>query len=154
MLQALVAWVIVEPAGGTRPTGRVAHERIGEHAVSQLRVLIVDDHPYFRSAAAELLASRGYEVVGEADCEAGALERMERLVPDAVLLDVNLGEGFGPRLCARLIERRPSLAVLLVSSDAQDATTDTVLASGARGIVAKAELARTDLSRFFERAGG
>jgi DNA-binding NarL/FixJ family response regulator len=117
-------------------------------------VLIVDDHPYFRAAAAELLENRGYEVVGEADCEAGALERVERLAPDAVLLDVNLGDGFGPRVCAQLVERHPSLAVLLVSSDHYATSADTVRASGARGIVSKAELARTDLCVFFGQAGG
>jgi DNA-binding NarL/FixJ family response regulator len=121
---------------------------------SPIKVLIVDDHPHFRTAAAELLESRGYEVAGEADCEAGALERVERLAPDAVLLDVNLGDGFGPRLCAKLMERDPALAVLLVSSDDYETSVEAVEACGARGIVSKAELARTDLSRFFAPATG
>ncbi len=125
--------------------------RAGGHP---LRVLIVDDHPYFRTAAAELLESRGYEVVGEADCEAGALERVERLAPDAVLLDIHLGDGFGPRLCTKLVERDPALAVLLVSSDDYEEGVEGVQACGARGMVSKAELARTDLARFFAQAKG
>ncbi len=125
----------------------------GERASApRIRVLIVDDHPHFRTAASQLLESRGYEIAGEADCEAGALERVARLAPDAVLLDVNLGEGFGPRLCAKLVERDPALAVLLVSSDDFEASCEVVQRSGARGMVSKAELARTDLGSFFAQA--
>ncbi len=123
----------------------------GDNGRTPLRVLIVDDHTHFRAAAAELLVSRGYEVAGEADCEARALECAGSLAPDAVLLDINLGDGFGPRLCAQLVERHPSLAVLLVSSDQYGASADDLQACGARGIVSKAELARTDLARFFKR---
>jgi DNA-binding NarL/FixJ family response regulator len=139
-------------SGAGRDTeGGPVGERAGGH---QIRVLIVDDHPHFRTAATQLLESRGYEIAGEADCEAGALERVARLAPDAVLLDVNLGDGFGPRLCAKLVERDPALAVLLVSSDDFEASCEVVQASGARGLVSKAELARTDLARFFAQAKG
>ena len=48
----------------------------------QPRVLIVDDHAWFRTVARELLEARGYAVVGEAGCAATALEATERLATD------------------------------------------------------------------------
>jgi DNA-binding NarL/FixJ family response regulator len=52
--------------------------------------LIVDDHETFRVAARELLAAAGFVVVGEAGDGPGALAEVARLVPDVVLLDVQL----------------------------------------------------------------
>jgi len=66
------------------------------------RVLVVDDQPDFREAARLLLERRGYAVAGEAGCAATALDTVERLAPEAVLLDVRLGgdDGFDVCPCA------------------------------------------------------
>ena len=53
-------------------------------------VLIVDDHPSFRRTARALLESEGFEVVGEAEDGASAIEAARKLRPDVVLLDVQL----------------------------------------------------------------
>ena len=68
---------------------------------SNPRVVVVDDHPTFRHAARMLLAARGYDVVGEASCAASALDAVERHAPQAVLLDVRLGDddGFEAAAC-------------------------------------------------------
>ena len=85
------------------------------------RILIVDDNPSFRSAVRELLAARGYTVVGEADCGRSALEAAARLAPDGVLLDVHLGEECGVDVARVLTGAQPSLDVVLVSADPPDA---------------------------------
>ena len=54
------------------------------------RCLIVDDHPSFRASARSLLESEGYEVVGEAENGAAAVQAARELHPDLVLLDVQL----------------------------------------------------------------
>jgi len=59
--------------------------------------------PSFRSSARVLLAARGYQVVGEADCGTDGLALASEIRPDAVLLDVNLPDGDGPAVAARLI---------------------------------------------------
>jgi CheY-like chemotaxis protein len=79
-------------------------------------VLIVDDSAPFRQAARELLERRGYRVVGEADSAAAGLAAVERVKPDAVLLDVRLPDGSGLDLCDQLTREQDAPAVLLVSS--------------------------------------
>jgi DNA-binding NarL/FixJ family response regulator len=79
-------------------------------------VLVVDDHDAFRDAAHWLLERRGYAVVAEASCAATALDAVERFAPQAVLLDVRLGDDDGFDVCRRLTRARPELAVLLAST--------------------------------------
>jgi DNA-binding NarL/FixJ family response regulator len=104
-------------------------------------VLIVDDHPSFRSSARAVLESEGFTVVGQASDGAGALEAARRLRPDVVLLDVQLPDLTGFEVCESLCsDNGASPAVVLVSSrDAAD-YGDAIAACGARGFVPKAEL--------------
>lgn len=61
------------------------------------RLLIVDDEAPARAALLEALASSGlpHEVVGQADGRDAAVQLMDRLRPDVVLLDIRLGDGTG-----------------------------------------------------------
>ena len=110
-----------------------------------VRVLIIDDHAPFRSAARELLERRGFAVVGEADGAAAGLEAAERVGPEAVLLDLRLRDGNGFDVCQRLTRDDPELAVLLVSVDEPDRRLAHVRRCGARGFVLKSRLASADL---------
>lgn len=112
--------------------------------------LVIDDDPQFRRAAAELLAARGYEVVGEAGSAEDGLALAVALRPDAVLLDVQLPDDDGLSVAARLCaDGGPR--VLLTSSDAGATTDRLVQASGAAGFVAKADLAGTALDGYLTR---
>jgi two-component system nitrate/nitrite response regulator NarL len=53
-------------------------------------VLIVDDHDAFRAAARAMLEASGFEVVGEAADGASAVAAASWLLPDIVLLDIQL----------------------------------------------------------------
>ena len=117
-------------------------------ATARPRVLIVDDHPSFRRAAREVLAARGYAVVGEAACTATARILVEHLDPDLVVIDVCLGEENGFDLARALTFEDPSLPVLMVSANAELAGPELLSGSGARGFVPKLELATADLLWF------
>lgn len=80
-------------------------------------VLIVDDDAGFRQVARTLLQRCGLRVAGEASDGAQARSGCERLRPDAVLLDVNLPDGYGPTLACELRSASPGLPVLLTSTD-------------------------------------
>lgn len=116
-------------------------------SVAGVRVLVVDDSPSFREAARELLEARGYVVAGEAGCAAAATRAVERLAPDAVLLDVHLRDADGPKVAAELMRARPELAVLLVSAD--DLSDKLGKGSHCPGFVPKSQLARVDFARFW-----
>jgi CheY-like chemotaxis protein len=112
-------------------------------------VLIVDDDAQFRRVAAELLADRVYRVVGEAGSAAEGLALAEELRPDAVLIDVNLPDGDGLSVAARLSADGGPRA-LLTSTDAGATTDRLVRGSGAAGFVAKADLADVALDRYLK----
>ena len=114
-----------------------------------VRVLIVDDQPYFRRVARELLAMRGYAVIGEASCAASALEAAQRLRPDAVLLDVRLGADDGHDVARELARLHPRPAVLMVSLTDHGDQDMRARGCGARGFLLKGMLASADLGRFW-----
>jgi DNA-binding NarL/FixJ family response regulator len=114
---------------------------------SQVTVLIVDDDPSFRTTALEVLAARGYQVVGEADCGAAALAVASAICPDAVLLDVNLPDGDGLAVAARLTAAGAP-RVLLSSSDPRAAPERLMRSCGAVGFLAKEDLADAALDTY------
>ena len=116
----------------------------------QTSVLIVDDDRGFGRAAAEMLADRGYRVLGQATTALAALARCEHLAPDAVLLDVRLPDGSGVALAQTLRARPDRPRVLLTSSDRRAVLPEPLRQSGASGFIPKTELARTDLDGFLK----
>ncbi|HEU5206879.1 MAG TPA: response regulator transcription factor [Gaiellaceae bacterium] len=104
-------------------------------------VLIVDDHPSFRASARAMLESEGFVVVGEAQDGATALDAVDRLAPDVVVLDIQLPDMTGFDVCAELEHRNgaPPDVILVSSRDLSD-YGDLVSASCACGFVPKGEL--------------
>ena len=103
-------------------------------------VLVVDDHAGFRSRARLLLEAEGYEVVGEAADGAGAVAEAARLLPEIVLLDVQLPDQDGFDVAARLTRNGGSPAVVLTSSRDWSDSAELIARSGARGFVRKDQL--------------
>lgn len=103
-------------------------------------VLIVDDHPSFRSSAHALLEAEGFEVVGEAEDGESAIEAVQRLRPDIVLLDVQLPDIDGFEVTRRLTSNGAGPSIVLVSSRDGCDYGSLVSESGARGFVPKNEL--------------
>ncbi len=103
-------------------------------------VLIVDDHPSFRASARAILEADGFEVIGEAEDGATALEKVRELTPDVLLIDVQLPDMDGFAVSAKLQRDGSGPVVVVVSSrDAADYGT-LVEECGARGFIAKDEL--------------
>jgi DNA-binding NarL/FixJ family response regulator len=79
-------------------------------------LLIVDDHPGFRSLARRLLAAGGFEVVGEAADGHAAVDAARELRPDVVLLDIQLPDLDGFEVAERLHDSPTGPAVVLTST--------------------------------------
>jgi DNA-binding NarL/FixJ family response regulator len=114
-------------------------------------VLIVDDDATFRRALGELLADRGYRVVGEAGGVEEGFALAAALEPKAVLLDAHLPDGDGTQLANQLSADVNGPRVLLTSSDPEAVSARAVEDCGAAGFVAKTELAGADLDRYLKR---
>jgi two-component system, NarL family, invasion response regulator UvrY len=83
-----------------------------------VRVLVVDDQAVFRRVAgAVITATEGFEAVGEAAGGEEALEAVERLAPDLVLLDVRMPGMDGIEVARRLVARGSDVVVVLISID-------------------------------------
>lgn len=113
-------------------------------------VVIVDDHPTFRTSVRTLLELEGFEVVGEAADGASGLEIAEELEPELVLLDVALPDTNGFEVAERL-SRGPS-KVILTSSREQRDLGRRVRSSGALGFIAKDRLSGQALVELLEDA--
>jgi len=113
-------------------------------------VLIVDDHPTFRSTARQLLEAEGFDVVGEAENGASALECVARLKPQVVLLDVQLPDMDGFEVASRLSTNGNRAQVVLTSSRDVSEFGALVKASGSRGFIPKGELSGRRLADLLE----
>jgi DNA-binding NarL/FixJ family response regulator len=106
--------------------------------VSQVRVLIVDDHPLFRKGLRTLLSSMPQTaVIGEATSGREAVERALALEPDVVLLDLQMPDGGGLWAIRELAARRADIRILVVTLFDDDESVFTALKAGARGYVLK-----------------
>lgn len=103
-------------------------------------VLIVDDHPTFRSTARLLLESEGFDVVGEAQDGREAIACCGELSPDLVLLDVNLPDIDGFDVASRITGEAGAPAVVMVSSRDGSDFGPLIGRSGALGFIPKGEL--------------
>ena len=109
-------------------------------------VVIADDHPSFRASARAILEAEGFVVIGEAEDGASAIAAARDLLPDVLLLDVQLPDLDGFAVCRECGRNGRAPAVVLVSSrDACD-YGGLIEQSGARGFIAKAELSGTALA--------
>jgi DNA-binding NarL/FixJ family response regulator len=125
--------------GGRR--GERGRRRLAEgKSEESVTVLVVDDSALFRHGMAR--AVQGHpelELVGEADSGESALDAIERLRPDVVLLDLRMPGLDGLSVLARVrdVEPRPSCRVLLVSASLDDDVERAADAAGAAGCIGK-----------------
>jgi two-component system response regulator EvgA len=129
---------------------KVEHEQLPERMEASRRILVVDDHPSFRSSARALLAAEGYEVVGEAEDGAAALAAVDQLAPELVLLDIQLPDTDGFDVARQLLARDATLRIVLISSRDRSQYGPLIEECGALGFVAKAELSRSALEPLLE----
>lgn len=106
-----------------------------------IRVLTVDDHAPFRDAArAVISATTGFEALAEVGSAEDALDLLDRLRPDLVLLDVSLPGMDGLEACRRLTSAPGAPLVILISADDDPMLRESAHDYGAAGFVAKKEL--------------
>lgn len=104
------------------------------------QILIVDDHPMMRDGLAALITAQpGLAVCGQAADAREAMQAIESLRPDLVLMDISLPGKSGLEAIKDIQALAPGLAVLVISMHDESLYAERVLRAGARGYVMKQE---------------
>jgi two-component system response regulator DevR len=106
--------------------------------MTTIRILLVDDHAIVRLGLLTLINDQpGLQVVGEAGTAAEAVQAVEQLAPDVVLMDIRMpGEG-GIEATRQIGQRFPGVKVVMLTSFADDELVLRAIRAGAVGYVLK-----------------
>ena len=107
-------------------------------AISQTRVMIVDDHAIMREGLKEVLAQAGgFEVVGEAGDGAAAVMAAEEIRPDVIVMDIMMPVKDGIDACREIKRLLPDTKVLMLTGSTQEDAVIQSVAAGATGYLQK-----------------
>ena len=99
-----------------------------------IRILIADDHPLFRAGLRALLESiPDTEVAGEAATGEEAVEVALALVPDVVVMDINMPGLNGIDATRRIVDESEDVKVLVMTMHDDDEAVFAAIRAGARG---------------------
>jgi DNA-binding NarL/FixJ family response regulator len=106
--------------------------------MSQIRVMLVDDHEVVRMGLRALLERReNFLVVGEAGTVAEAVAVEEKCQPDVIVMDIRLPDGSGVEATREIRSKRPDTRVIMLTSYADDEAIYGAIMAGASGYLLK-----------------
>lgn len=100
-------------------------------------VLIVDDAAFMRMMLKDILTKAGYEVVGEAENGAVAIEKYKDLRPDVVTMDITMPEMDGITALKEIRKINPNTVVIMCSAMGQQAMVIDAIQAGAKDFIVK-----------------
>jgi len=104
---------------------------------TQLRVMIVDDHPMVREGLAGILERQEMSIVGVAATGRQAIEMFDQFLPDILLLDLRLPDQSGIEVMRRILADHPHAKIIFLSSSQGDASIFDAISNGASGYLVK-----------------
>lgn len=112
---------------------------------TKTNIVIVDDHKIFRDGLILLLDNFDFvEVVGQAENGEAFLELIENIVPDIVLMDINMPKMNGIEATKKALQKNPELKIITLTSFADDEYIEQMISSGVEGYMLK----RSDIEDF------
>jgi len=101
------------------------------------RILIVDDAAFMRMMIRDILSKNGYEVVGEANDGAQAIEKFKELRPDLITMDITMPEMDGIAALKEIKQLDPNAKVIMCSAMGQQAMVIDAIQAGAKDFIVK-----------------
>ena len=126
----------IEPASLILRIQSLLSEAPGKDRV--MRVMVVDDHTMVRDGICAVLSlQKDIEIVGEAVNGQEALEKVQRLLPDVVLMDIVMPVMSGLEATKRISKEYPQIRVLILTQYDEEENMLVAKDTGAYGFVAK-----------------
>jgi DNA-binding NarL/FixJ family response regulator len=111
--------------------------------LAPVRILVVEDYEPFQRFVRSLLQDRPeLQIIGEVSDGLAAVEKVQELRPDLILLDIGLPTLNGIQVARRIREISPTSKILFVSENRSMDIIEEALSTGAGGYVVKAGGAR------------
>jgi DNA-binding NarL/FixJ family response regulator len=121
--------------------------------MAKQRILLVDDHEVVRLGLKSLLERHPqFDVVGEASSTREALELVNSIHPDVVVMDIRLPGTSGIEACEEITRLFPEIKVIMLTSYAEDEMLFSAIRAGASGYILK-QIGGEDLVRALEAVG-
>ena len=100
-------------------------------------VLVCDDAIFMRTMITDILSQAGYDIVGEAESGAQAVQRFRDLKPDLVTMDIVMPDMGGIEAVREIVKLDPDAKVLMCSAMGQQALVVEAIQAGAKDFVVK-----------------
>lgn len=101
------------------------------------RILIVDDAAFMRMMIRDILTKNGFEVVGEAQDGAQAIEKFKELHPDLITMDITMPEMDGITALKEIRKMDTNAKVIMCSAMGQQAMVIDAIQAGAKDFIVK-----------------
>jgi len=100
-------------------------------------ILIVDDASFMRMMIKDILTKNGFEVVGEAENGAKAVEKFKELDPELVIMDITMPEMDGIQAVKEIKSVDPNVKIVMCSAMGQQAMVIEAIQAGAKDFIVK-----------------
>lgn len=102
-----------------------------------IKVMVVDDAAFMRMMIKDILSKNGYEIVGEAENGAKAVEKYHELKPDLTTMDITMPEMDGITAVKEIKKVDAGAKIIMCSAMGQQAMVIEAIQSGARDFIVK-----------------
>lgn len=111
------------------------------HSHSNLSIMLVDDHDIVRKGLAKIVMNEdGMKIVGEAKNGMEALEKVQELMPDAIVMDINMPEMNGVEATKKIKAKWPMIKIIGLSFYEDKKIAEVMRKAGASAFITKSNV--------------
>ncbi len=123
--------------------------------MGRIKVLVVDDHAlYRRGVTAEMANHEILEVIGEASDGLEAVQKAEEIIPDVIVMDLNMPRCSGLEATQALHTKMPQVNILVLTISENESDLFAAVKFGARGYILKSSEPEELVQAIFRVAQG